>query len=556
MQDNSPPRPPHIYEARLKTVIRSIRLLATSPLTATSASQDNIDCKVILADYEFVLRHFAAVGHAFGAMQVYAELARIPGIQLTTHAFTLCLRSLAHRLSLPMYRAQRSRIIEHAAAACRLLLRDMRARGLRLGVLGMDAVVRVLKETADKPVFGELMKATYGIDLDNPDRPACVRLRHGVGVTAVAAVEEVRDNEGAGALPFSTTALNTTLDILGRFRDVAKLVQAFEVLTQPLPSQASNHFLRAFEDEDDDVGTGIGDWNGGNVEIEDGTGSSSNSTLTGPQSYPSALPNSTTYAILLKHISRAGHATFSRHYLLQASRLDREADRALRSALYRRRLTPPDVEIERRAMIPPVQFALNRLMILSVLGLAKRSMDMELLRFVGVITRRAYRRKGNDIVYYSAIEEEMRKRGQQSADAACGSGTSPVADTPFDVSLHLRILHKDLDAIATFYTSEYLPAHARMMQRIKERLGRRVWADKDVFLRTHGKRMKVSRPDWAELVNFKMNTGDVVVTDTGASGPRGTRTREPTHSSISSVQFFSRSCDEAGLRRDLDSRAR
>jgi hypothetical protein len=35
--------------------------------------------------------------------------------------------------------------------------------------------------------------------------------------------------------PFTTTALNTAIDILGRLGDIPKRIQAFEVLTQPLP---------------------------------------------------------------------------------------------------------------------------------------------------------------------------------------------------------------------------------------------------------------------------------------------------------------------------------
>ena len=38
--------------------------------------------------------------------------------------------------------------------------------------------------------------------------------------------------------------------------------------------------------------------------------------------------------------------------------------------------------------------------------------------------------------------------------------------------------------------------------RIKERLGRRVWRDQDVFVRSHGDRVRVDRDFWRTTVGF------------------------------------------------------
>ncbi|KAG6335298.1 hypothetical protein ID866_3782 [Astraeus odoratus] len=480
MQRAAPPRVPHIYEARLKSVIRNIHLMGAKPA---------------LDDFHFILEQFAAVGHYTGSMQVYNELKHVHNLQPTVRTLGLCLQSIAHRLSLPMYKLQKARIVADAMSACRKLLEDLKELRIPLTSVVLDFTVRILKETADEQVFSQLMKMGYGIDLDYPDR---------------------LDSSVLGAttqpfLPFSTSALNTTLDMLGRFGNISKLVQAFEILTQPLPPQASQHYAKEFDDEDD---FGV-----------------VNPASTQPYQSPHALPNTTTYCILLKHISRAGHSTFARHYLLQASRLDRTADRATRLQFRRH----PDTT-------PPLQLAINRTMLLSVFGLANRTKEMELMRFVGVITRRAYRRKTKDTERYKQLEEQQQQRLHASssfddsqlsttpslsspADALSSSSalssqkpeydifskpqTAPVKY--FDLSTHLKVLRKDLDLISAFYLQEYLPAYTRTSQRVKERLGRRVWNEKDIYVRTENQRIKVSRHAWTEMVNYKGDRDTVKV---------------------------------------------
>ena len=473
---DGPPQTPHIYEARLKTVIQNIRLTGENPS---------------LEDYHFILEQFAAVGHYTGSMQVYNELKHVHKLRPEARTFTLCMQSIAHRLSLPMYKLQRARIVSDAMASCRKLLDDFKEFKMPPTSVFYDLTIRILKETADENTFSQLMKVGYGIDLDYPDHPE----------------NSVASTEVQQALPFSTHALNTTLDMIGRTGNLSRLVQTFEVLTQPLPPQASLHYSLEFDD-DDDFGV-------------------VNPASTQPHQCPHAVPNTTTYGILLKHISRAGHAPFARHYLLQAFRLDRQADRALRKQI---RHTPDAVL--------PISIAVNRKMILSVFGLANRTKDMELMRFVGVITRRAYQRKTNDIRDYSRLQEKLRASISSPDDCqllsapsgsasdllsmksqplpflnctAANSEIDPPSNPPspskrsFNLSTHLQILRNDLNDIATFYEREFLPANTRTFQRVKERLGRRVWNEKDIYVRTLGKRTLVTREEWKEMVNYKEN---------------------------------------------------
>lgn len=481
MRDGAPPRPPHVYEARLKTVIQNIRLAGEKPS---------------LEDYHFILEQFAAVGHYTGSMQVFSELKHVHKLCPEARTFTLCIQSIAHRLSLPMYKLQRARIVADAMSSCRKLLDDFKEFNIPLTSVFLDSIIRILKETADEIVFSQLMKAGYGIDLDYPDRPE----------------SSVVGAETQPPLPFSTHALNTTLDMIGRTGNLSRLVQTFEVLTQPLPPQASQHYSSEFDDDDDDFGV-------------------VNPALTYPHRCPSAAPNTTTYCTLLKYISRAGHVPFARHYLLQAFRLDRQADRALRKQLSH----SPDAAF-------PVSIAVNRRMILSVFGLANRSKDVELMRFVGVITRRAYQRKTNDIRDYSRLQEKWRAsilspHDSQSSSAPDLLSTSaqplsslnctpeePETDArskPFSVSTHLQVLRNDLKNIASFYEHEFLPANTRTFQRVKERLGRRVWNEKDIYLRTLDKRTVVAREEWTDIVNYKND--NVVVKNAPRFEPRDGR---------------------------------
>ncbi|KAG1755908.1 hypothetical protein EDB19DRAFT_1843543 [Suillus lakei] len=459
MQAGQTPRMPHHFEARLKTVMRNIR--------ATGAD-------ATLDDYHIVLHQFAAVGHYTGAMQVLTELTHVCKLEPKSKTFGLCLKAIAHRLSLPIYKVQRADMLADASKLCRKLLKEMSARDMPLTSFNLDLVMRILKEVLDQEGFYQLMKLGYGIDLDYPDHPPL---------------------QGSSMLsPFSTAALNTTLDMLGRLGNVAKLVQTFEVLTQPLPPQASQHYSQEFDDEDD---FGI-----------------ANPASTEPHQTPHAQPNTTSYNILLKHISRAGHATFARHYLYQAVRLDRSVDRLLRSQLYR----------DPHGTLAP-HFGLNRGTIIPVFGEANRDKNMELMRWIGWVARQTIRRKKNDIAWYSELRDSLPPSPSPSELPSSSSPSSPPPDvstaldvdldapsTPpefpppkkiFDINLHLNILQKNLDELVTWYDNHYEVTLSRVTQRVKERLGRRVWAGKNIYLLSENARVIVPRNAWTRMVNFK-----------------------------------------------------
>jgi len=447
-----------MYEARLKTVMRNIRAAGA---------------EATLQDYHAVLEQFAAVGHYTGAMQVFTELTHVCKLKPTPKTFGLCFKAIAHRLSLPMYKAQRGNIVADTSKLCRKLLHEMTEHDIPFTSFNLDLVIRILKEVLDQEGFYQLMKLGYGVDLDYPDHPPL---------------------QGSSTpSPFSTSALNTTLDVLGRLGNVAKLVQTFEVLTQPLPPQASQHYSQEFDDEDD---FGI-----------------ANPASTEPHRTPHAEPNTTSYNILLRHISRAGHATFARHYLCQAMRLDRQVDCHLRLQL---RHNPHAT--------PAPHFGINRGTIIPVFGEANRDKNMELMRWVGWVARTTIRRKKSDIAFYNKLRDRLFAPGSPSESVSSSRREAPPdistaldvdLDTPstppssqpeklFDINLHLNILQKSLDELVSWYENHYEVALSRATQRVKERLGRRVWVGKDVYLLHENARVTLPRKTWTTIVNFKV----------------------------------------------------
>ncbi|KAF8268316.1 hypothetical protein EI94DRAFT_1578292, partial [Lactarius quietus] len=284
------PDAPHAYENRLQTVIKNIR---------------SAGWRAELDDYHFILEQFAAVGHFIGSRRILQEMA-FAGIEPQSKTYSLCLQALAHRLVLPYSKVKYPTLIDETTKMARELIQGMRTRKVPFTSVNVDLAIRILRETVDEKGFDELIKFSYGIDLAYPD---CLPLE----------VIEQRASRGSTTPVYplqtlSTPALNVILDMLGRTGQISKMVQAFEVLSQPIPKSGQSPAPLFDEDEDD-------------YPINP---SSSPEPI---HPLPFASPNTTTFQFLIKHAARAGHAIFARHYLVQAMRLDREEDVRLRRDL-------------------------------------------------------------------------------------------------------------------------------------------------------------------------------------------------------------------------------
>lgn len=512
------PKNAHMHEGRFQSVIRNMRALGQLPS---------------LDDYNFILEQFAAVGHHVGVMQVYKELIHL-GLTPRTKTFGLCLQAIAHRLTLPVAKRHKLRLVLQTRKMMADLVNGMKELHIPFTSYNLDLTMRILKETTDREGFERLMRSAYGIDLSNPD---CPPLHHRSSVASdLPPLPEPQ--------PFSTMALNTTIDTLGRLGDISKMVQAFEVLTHPLPP--TPHRPSSFDDEEDD---------------DFGVPAEPSSQQFIP---PSALPNTTTYNILLRYICRSGHGVFARHYLNEVMELDRTTDRILRTTIRKHIQNKQSLKD-----IPAPHFAINRGTLVSVFGASNRDNNVGLMRWLSTKTYSILKKKRVDLLFYTQIRDRQKRRGEWPYDEPpADSSPAPispailgqveaVADTPapepsslsripsilerirmrwqapkgvgavFDVNLdqdvkpdrpltktldlhlHIRILQRDISEIESF--DHYLKDQvARTVQRAKERLGRRVWENKDVYLRTASVRQKISRAQWIEIAGFKPRRTDDV----------------------------------------------
>ncbi|KAH9853746.1 hypothetical protein C2E23DRAFT_93213 [Lenzites betulinus] len=504
-----------LYETRYRDVIRNLRASGEAPA---------------LEDYHCVLEQFAALGNHESAMMVLDEIARV-GLVAGPETYGLCLRALSHRLTLPVWHLNRPNLVEDVTTHGIRILRDMNVNNVAYTSDNVDLAFRILKETLNMEGFTALMKGAYGIDLAYPDRSP-LEFWEKESESSESSEDSAPEGEGLASqlptrMPFTSSALNTALDYLGRAGNVSKMVQLFEVATNPLPSSTSNP---TFDEDDDDFGYS-------NPQVA-------------PYSSPHIRPNTTTFHVMLRHLHKSRDEVLARHYLLVALEMERDQNRSLRE--YARIKPPGEIHAPR--------LSITRNLLLSAASVANDNKDVELLRWVLNKTRRVARRKRWDLEYYAQVRarwieeglyqppapseaalegaEEPLPLGPTSsrfsnffspssslAGAAHASDPNahipwrPEEPRPFDIDLHMNITRQDLDKVAALET-RLEDVLARTVQRIKERLGRRVWNGKNIYLRDVERRMPVSKEFWRQRVNFRPRSEVAHVAAPARKAPR------------------------------------
>lgn len=218
----------------------------------------------------------------------------------------------ARRLALTTRReGSASRVVLHAAqnAARRAsaLIADMQAAQLLPDVYTLDVAARLLRITGQLPALLTLLRAGFGVDVAHPDVPP----------------------EVPAPCAATTQTLNTALMALGEHATVPDMAVAYEIMTRPMPPAppvaGENHVAPA-----------------------------------GPAAHRGALPNATTFALLLKHACTAPDTLFLSGALVQAPRslLSRLASslQGERTVGFRSR-DERDAEVQRRRRGAYVSFA-------------------------------------------------------------------------------------------------------------------------------------------------------------------------------------------------------
>ncbi|CDO74040.1 hypothetical protein BN946_scf185043.g90 [Trametes cinnabarina] len=507
-----------LYEARYRDVIRNIRASGDIPA---------------LEDYHCVLDFFAAIGNYRHALLILDEIAEL-GLQKNAETYQLCLHALAHGLTQPIWHLNRPKLVDEITEHCKKLLAEMSQSNIPYTRRIVDLAFRILKETLNMEGFTTLLKGAYGIDLAYPDRSPLQFWDEGNASQPTEDATATHPASFPQRLPFSLTALNTALDYLGRAGEVSKMVQLFEIATNPLPSSASNQSID--DDDDDDFGLS-------NPQVA-------------PYNPPHVKPNTTTFHVLLRSLHLADHAVLARHYLLVAREMERDQGRQLEGLIKEGLIkNKPSDEL------PSPRVSMTRSLLLPVFSIANDNKNVELMRWIVHKTRQTVRRKHFSIRFYQQVRARWVEEGvyrpslsepelEEIDDLPLGPSSSrfstffdpsssprsasaqdipiahPTESKPFHIDLHLALLRRDLDQLVEFQ-AHIEDALARTVQRVKERLGRRVWGDKNVFLRDARNRQVVSKEFWRARVNYHPKVEPVARPNTRLQRPPENPSRTP-----------------------------
>ncbi|KLO12811.1 hypothetical protein SCHPADRAFT_396853 [Schizopora paradoxa] len=464
MQARNFPKRPHIFEDRIVEVMKNIR--------SAGGSLD-------LDDYHFILEQYAAVGHYNGAFNILKDMEQAH-METRAQSYGLCLRSIAHRLSLPYPSDEELRIRSECSDVSTEILSRMAASGKKITPVILDFTLRILKDTKDTNSFEALLKSAYGIDLSYPDHHA------------------LEEGPSKSYYPISTSTLTTIVDFFGRENSMSKMVLAFEVLSNPLPQNSA-----VYDEEEEDYVPSIS---------------------TPP--LPTAQPNISTYIAMIRSCALNRNAVLARHYVLEAIDKERAQDDQLRL----------DLAQTATAEVRNPTVSVNRALLLPVLGLANRSGDASLMRWLMAANRRAFRRKREDIEFYTSLLEkehpspQSASQGEESQlsnlnlnleteappttfftpntvdesstihalDVDLESAAPPPVHQPFDLKFHVHLLQTDLYDLRALDTV-IAKCYDRLCNRTREMLDRRVERGQGIYLRHEKGRVRVDEAKWKEI---------------------------------------------------------
>ena len=362
---------PHLYEVRLQTLIRHMYTLGFKPE---------------MDDYHFVLEQFAAVGHHIGVKAVYNEIIK-SGSKPTTETYGLILQTCTHKLTMPTPYRFRRQVLEEITSLAYEMLDEMVRRGVPWTSFTSDHFLRILKHNKGVDAYKHGLELIYGFDVSNPDR------------MPLGFLERIQNGEDLGFVqqPFSTAALNTTIDVLGRHGLHSEMITAFEVITKPLPStttalpdSSSSENTAIEEDDDDDPAF---------YQL------SSTPTTASPQwRPPQANANTQTYTYLIRHLAKSHHHHLVRHYILEAIEQDRQNNAQLKHQI----TAWADADgssTEPPPTIDAVRCAVNHRMFLHAYAMANRWKHNELVRWLQFKIDEVAKWKRADLAFYAQFRQ-------------------------------------------------------------------------------------------------------------------------------------------------------
>jgi len=447
----------HPYESRFQKIMQNITDAGFNPS---------------IEDYHFIMHQFAAAGHYAGIQKYKHHMGRM-GLEPNRRTFGFLLQAIAHRISLPPSGSERLIVIRKLVDITIQALREMIDRRMAPSPMNFDLASRILSVVFDLQGLAELLRLGYGMDLYYLDSPP---------IDAASVPTTSTSKSSSAALPFSTSALNFLLETLGRWGQISKMMYVFETLTNPLPVPTKPDYT--FNDDDDDFLPTQQEWKP-----------------------PSAKPNTTSFNILVKHCTARGYPALAKHYASQLMHVEHMSTLRLRNELRQKPF--------REVAAPRV--AVNVETLRSIQAFANRTHDIELLRWVIRACKLSVRSKYRTWAYYDRTKSRYDFKPApstsitlvtpESSPSSSPSPTSPsfpkISRSPmFDIHTHLWILKRDIFALSGLKWKAG-GGLFDAITRSKARLGRRIWAGKDVYVEDEGARVRLNREVWRERVNFR-----------------------------------------------------
>ena len=310
----------HPYESRFQKILQNIFSAGFNPS---------------IEDYHFILSQFAAVGH-YSGIQKYMRQMESLGLELNQQTFGFLLRALAHRISLPTPGSDRRTVVRKLVGIGVQTIREMSNRRILPSSITADLAFRILSEAHDTQGLAELLRTGYGIDFSYLDSPP-------IDTASVPSASTAESPQGV--LPFSTGALNSLLEALGRWGQISKMVYAFETLTNPLPVPAKPD--NTFDDDDEDFFPIQQEWKS-----------------------PSPEPNTASFNTLMGHYVDHGYPVLTKHYAAHLMEEEHMSALWLQKHLREKPLSE----------IKTTQLSVSTKTLLLIQGIANRNHDVELLQ--------------------------------------------------------------------------------------------------------------------------------------------------------------------------------
>ncbi|KAG9018540.1 hypothetical protein FRB90_011516 [Tulasnella sp. 427] len=276
-----------------------------------------------VADYNYVMEHYAMTGHYRGARKLLDQMELMTKKSPPAETFDFAFQAIALHATLPVRDSLEQARRTNLTRAYTSLLEKMTEANLGYTTAVFAAMIPMYRLMEDLDGMERAMRLGFGFDIENPDRHPSEFLERMEGIAEQAALT----GQPPPSLPHVTTSiLNNIIIAYGENGDVGKMITAFEVLTAPLPLPSSSTPTtneQGFDEEEDDAPI-----------FHDHLHPSRDSSLS-----PSMLaarpcrPNSRTYQELIRWCALNESLTLAQHYLKVALNHDREVDSELRQLL-------------------------------------------------------------------------------------------------------------------------------------------------------------------------------------------------------------------------------